>query len=144
MQGVSTRSVADLVKAMGMTGISKSQLSRLCAEIDERVKPFPERPIEGSWPYLVVRRPRREGAQERQDDLRCRDNRCGGERRRPARDVGNGGWRSEAEPFWTTFLRSLTALFEFCLPIPAMAPGLTRSNAGRNRRRNDLMRPSHG
>ena len=36
-KGVSTRSVDDLVKAMGMTGISKSQVSRLCAEIDERV-----------------------------------------------------------------------------------------------------------
>lgn len=37
IQGVSTRSVDELVKAMGMTGISKSQVSRLCAEIDERV-----------------------------------------------------------------------------------------------------------
>ena len=36
IQGVSTRSVDDLVKAMGMTGISKSQISRLCEEIDER------------------------------------------------------------------------------------------------------------
>jgi len=51
VQGVSTRSVDDLVKAMGMTGISKSQVSRLCAEIDERVKAFLDRPIEGSWPY---------------------------------------------------------------------------------------------
>lgn len=40
VQGVSTRSVDDLVKAMGMTGISKSQVSRLCEEIDERVKAF--------------------------------------------------------------------------------------------------------
>ena len=54
MQGVSTRSVDDLVKAMGMTGISKSQVSRLCAEIDERVKAFLDRPIEGSWPYLWI------------------------------------------------------------------------------------------
>ena len=47
VQGVSTRSVDELVKAMGMTGISKSQVSRLCAEIDERVTAFLERPIEG-------------------------------------------------------------------------------------------------
>jgi hypothetical protein len=47
VHGVSTRSVDDLVKAMGMTGISKSQVSRLCAEIDERVKAFLSRPIEG-------------------------------------------------------------------------------------------------
>ena len=54
IQGISTRSVDDLVKAMGMSGISKSQVSRLCEEIDERVKAFLERPIEGDWPYLWV------------------------------------------------------------------------------------------
>ena len=47
IQGISTRSVEDLVKAMGMSGISKSQVSRLCEEIDERVTAFLERPIEG-------------------------------------------------------------------------------------------------
>src|SRR5712691_12523763 len=52
IQGISTRSVDDLVKAMGMEGISKSQVSRLCAEIDERVQAFLSRPIEGEWPYL--------------------------------------------------------------------------------------------
>jgi transposase-like protein len=40
IQGVSTRSVDDLVKAMGMSGISKSQVSRLCGEIDDKVKAF--------------------------------------------------------------------------------------------------------
>ena len=40
IQGVSTRSVDELVKAMGMSGISKSQVSRLCADIDERVNAF--------------------------------------------------------------------------------------------------------
>ncbi len=48
VQGLSTRSVDDLVKAMGMSGISKSQVSRLCEEIDGKVKAFPDRPIEGS------------------------------------------------------------------------------------------------
>jgi putative transposase len=52
VQGISTRSVDELVKAMGMEGISKSQVSRPCAEIDERVQTFPRRPIEGEWPYL--------------------------------------------------------------------------------------------
>src|ERR1043166_6602570 len=52
VQGISTRSVDDLVKAMGASGISKSQVSRLCAEIDERVQTFLCRPIEGEWPYL--------------------------------------------------------------------------------------------
>ena len=54
IQGISTRSVDDLVKALGMSGISKSQVSRLCAEIDERVTAFLERPIEGDWPYLWI------------------------------------------------------------------------------------------
>ncbi len=54
VQGVSTRSVDDLVQAMGMSGISKSQVSRLCAEIDDKVKAFLARPIEGDWPYLWI------------------------------------------------------------------------------------------
>ncbi len=52
MQGISTRSVDDLVKAMGAGGMSKSQVSRLCAEIDDRVNTFLMRPLEGAWPYL--------------------------------------------------------------------------------------------
>ena len=54
VHGISTRSVDDLVKAMGMTGISKSQVSRLCEEIDAKVKAFLERPIEGDWPYIWI------------------------------------------------------------------------------------------
>src|ERR1700752_1993130 len=54
IQGISTRSVDDLVKAMGMSGISKSQVSRLCEDIDQRVKAFLDRPIEGDWPYLWI------------------------------------------------------------------------------------------
>lgn len=52
VHGVSTRSVDDLVKAMGAGGMSKSQVSRLCVEIDERVNAFLSRPLEGAWPYL--------------------------------------------------------------------------------------------
>ena len=54
IQGVSTRAVDDLVQAMGGSGVSKSQVSRLCAEIDERVNAFLGRPIEGDWPYLWI------------------------------------------------------------------------------------------
>lgn len=50
--GVSTRRVDDLVQALGLAGISKSQVSKLCKEIDERVNGFLERPLEGEWPYL--------------------------------------------------------------------------------------------
>src|SRR3978361_2400436 len=52
IQGISTRSVDDLWKALGLEGISKSQVSRLCGEIDERVNAFLDRPIEGDWPYV--------------------------------------------------------------------------------------------
>ena len=48
----STRSVDDLVRAMGMDGISKSRVSRLCSETEERVRDFLSRPIDGDWPYL--------------------------------------------------------------------------------------------
>jgi putative transposase len=50
--GVSTRRVDDLVQAMGLLGISKSQVSRLCKDIDERVYAFLNRPLTGEWPYL--------------------------------------------------------------------------------------------
>ncbi len=52
VQGISTRSVDDLVKAMGGGGMSKSQVSRLCADIDVRVNAFLNRQLEGTWPYL--------------------------------------------------------------------------------------------
>ena len=55
LQGVSTRGVDALVQAMGGTGVSKSEVSRLCAEIDERVEAFLERPIEGEWPLDPLR-----------------------------------------------------------------------------------------
>jgi putative transposase len=107
VQGISTRSVDDLVKAMGMTGISKSQVSRLCEEIDERVNAFLDRPLEGDWPYLWI-------------DATYVKVRQGGrivsvatiiavavnaEGRREVLGMATGP--SEAETFWTQFLRSL-------------------------------------
>src|SRR5271166_423340 len=55
VHGVSTRAVDDLVRAMGGTGVSKSQVSRLCEEIDERVKAFLDRPLEGDCPRVQAR-----------------------------------------------------------------------------------------
>lgn len=52
--GVSTRAVDDLVKAMGGSGVSRSQVSRLGEEIDDGVGAFLSRPIEGAWPYLWI------------------------------------------------------------------------------------------
>ena len=49
---MSTRRVDEIAQAMGLSGISKSQVLKLCKEIDERVKAFLERPLEGDWPYL--------------------------------------------------------------------------------------------
>src|ERR1700750_935205 len=54
IQGISTRSVDDLVKALGMSGISKRPGKRLCAGLRERVKAFLDRPIEGDWPYVWI------------------------------------------------------------------------------------------
>ena len=50
--GVSTRRVDELVQAMGLSGISKSQVSKLCKDIDERVHALLDRPLLGEWPYL--------------------------------------------------------------------------------------------
>jgi putative transposase len=107
LQGVSTCSVDDLVRAMGGTGVSKSPVSRLCEEIDARVKAFHDRPLEGDWPYVwldatyvKVRRNHRivsvavivavgVNAEGRREVL--------------GMDIG----LSEAETFWIEFLRKL-------------------------------------
>ena len=108
VHGVSTRSVDDLVKAMGMTGISKSQVSRLCAEIDERVHAFLNRPIEGSWPYLWIDatyvKVREAGRIVSVAVIIAVAVNTDGRREVLGLEVGP----SEAEPFWTKFLRSLT------------------------------------
>lgn len=52
VQGISTRSADDLACAMGMEGNSRSEVSRLYAEIDDRVRDFIARPIKGDGPYL--------------------------------------------------------------------------------------------
>src|ERR1043166_9487804 len=105
--GVSTRRVDELIQAMGLAGISKSQVSKLCKDIDERVNAFLERPIEGEWPYLWL-------------DATCVKVREGGrivsvaaiiavavstDGRREI--VGLGIGPSEAEPFWSGFLKGL-------------------------------------
>src|SRR3954469_13474640 len=105
--GVSTRCVDDLVQAMGLTGISKSQVSKLCKDIDERVNAFLERPLGGEWPYLWL-------------DATYLKVREGGrivsvaaiiavavstDGRREIVRLGIGP--SEAEPFWSSFIKAL-------------------------------------
>lgn len=108
VQGVSTRSVDELVKAMGMSGISKSQVSRLCAEIDERVHAFLARPIEGDWPYLWIDatylKVREAGRIVSVAVIIAVAVNTDGVREVLGMAIGP----SEAEPFWTSFLRSLT------------------------------------
>jgi transposase-like protein len=107
IQGISTRSVDDLVKAMGMSGISKSQVSRLCEEIDTRVKAFLERPIEGDWPYLWIDatyvKVRQQGRIVSVAVIVAVGVNGDGRREVLGMDIGP----SEAEPFWTAFLRKL-------------------------------------
>lgn len=107
IQGISTRSVDDLVKAMGGTGVSKSQVSRLITEIDERVNAFLNRPIEGEWPYLWIDATylkEREGGRivSTAVIVAVGVNTLG---KREVLGVASGP--SEAELFWKSFLRSL-------------------------------------
>ncbi len=107
IQGVSTRSVDELVKAMGMTGISKSQVSRLCEEIDGRVKAFLDRPIEGDWPYLWLDatyvKVRQNSRVVSVAVIVAVGVNSDGRREVLGMDIGP----SEAETFWTAFLRKL-------------------------------------
>ena len=107
IQGISTRSVDDLVKAMGMSGISKSQVSRLCEEIDERVKAFLNRPIEGDWPYVWIDatyiKVRQAGRIVSVAVIIAVGVNSDGRREVLGMQIGH----SEAEVFWTDFLRSL-------------------------------------
>jgi putative transposase len=52
IEGVSTRKVDDLLQSLGLTGIDKSQVSRVCKALDEVVEQFRNRPLEGTYPYL--------------------------------------------------------------------------------------------
>jgi len=105
--GVSTRTVDDLVQAMGLTGISKSQVSKLCKEIDERVNAFLNRPIEGEWPYLwldaTYLRQREGGRVVSVAAIIAVAANTEGKRE----IVGLHIRPSQAETFWSGFLRSL-------------------------------------
>jgi transposase-like protein len=107
VKGISTRKVDDLVRALGMDGISKSEVSRICKGLDSEVEAFRTRPIEGEHPYIWV-------------DATYHKVREGGRVTSMATVVAIGvsgdGWRqvlgvdvgpSEDQAFWTAFLRSL-------------------------------------
>ena len=107
IHGVSTRQVDGLVQAMGMNGISKSQVSKLCSELDDQVGVFLKRPLTGEWTYLWLDA----------TYLKVRDNgRVMSKAVVVAVGVTQDGRRevlgidcgmAETEAFWTEFLRSL-------------------------------------
>jgi len=109
VQGISTRRVDELVQALGLTGMSKSQVSRLCTELDAEVARFRSRPLVGPYPYvwldatyLKVRVDQRVVSQAVVIAIGVR---ASGEREILGLDVG----ASEDGAFWLQFLRGLVA-----------------------------------
>jgi len=108
VQGVSTRKVDDLLRALGLTGIDKSRVSRICKELDEVVGAFRNLPLEGSYPYvwldalyLKVRQDHRIVNQALVIAI--------GVRETGDRDIlGFSLGASEEYAFWLDFLRSLS------------------------------------
>jgi transposase-like protein len=109
VNGVSTRKVDRLVTQLGLAGMSKSAVSRLCAGLDEQVRCFRERPLEGAYPYLwldaKVERVREPGGVRSKALVVAYGVHETGRREIVGIDVGE----AETEAFWREFLRSLRA-----------------------------------
>jgi putative transposase len=109
VQGVSTRRVDDLVRALGMEGVSKSQVSRLCRELDAEVERFRTRRLEGPYPYAWLDatfvKVREGGRVISMAVVIAIGVRATGEREVLGLDVGP----SEDGAFWLQFLRGLVA-----------------------------------
>jgi putative transposase len=109
VHGVSTRRVDDLVQALGMQGISKSQVSRLCSELDEEVERFRTRRLDGGYPYVWLDgtfvKVRDGGRVVSQAIVVAIGVTASGEREVLGLDVGP----TESGAFWLAFLRSLVA-----------------------------------
>lgn len=109
VRGVSTRKVDDLVKALGIDGVSKSQVSRVCADLDQVVEQFRTRRLEAAYPYVWLDatfvKVRAGGRVVNQAVVIAIGVRESGEREVLGLDVG----ASEDGAFWLGFLRSLLA-----------------------------------
>lgn len=109
VHGVSTRKVEDLVQAMGVAGVSKSEVSRICAALDEEVMAFRTRPLERAYPYLwldaTFEKVRENGRVVSQAVVVAYGLNDDGYREVIGVSVGG----SENEAFWTEFLRELMA-----------------------------------
>jgi putative transposase len=109
VNGVSTRKVDRLVEQMGLHHLSKDQVSRLCRGLDEQVRGFRERPLEGAYPYLwldaKVERVRERGGVRHKALVIAYGVHASGRREVIGLDVGE----AETESFWRQFLRGLRA-----------------------------------
>ena len=110
VEGVSTRRVDDLIKALGCDGISKSQVSRICRELDEVVDNFLGRPLDGGpYPYVwldaLTQKVREGGRIVNVSVVVATGVNGAGQREVLGMDVGTG----EDGAFWLAFLRSLNA-----------------------------------
>ncbi len=109
VHGVSTRKVEELVQALGMVGLSKSEVSRICGELDEQMEGFRSRPLEGEYPYVWLDakavKVRQEGRVVNMAAVIAVGVRETGEREVLGFDVG----AAETYEFWLGFLRSLVA-----------------------------------
>ena len=107
--GVSTRKVDELVQALGLEGMSKSEVSRICAELDERMERFRRRPLEGEHPYVWLDakavKSRMDGRVVNVAAVIAVGVRETGEREVLGFDVG----AAETYEFWLEFLRGLVA-----------------------------------
>jgi transposase-like protein len=109
VHGVSTRKVDELVESLGIGGISKSEVSRICKELDEVVQAFKNRPLEGEFPYVwldaTFPKVREGGRVQSMAFVIAIGVKATGEREVLGFDLGT----SEDGSFWLTFLRSLVA-----------------------------------
>ena len=110
VEGVSTRRVDDLIKALGCDGISSSQVSRICEQLDEVVESFLGRPLDGGpYPYVwldgLTQKVREGGRIVNVCVVVATGVNADGQREILGMDVG----ASEDGAFWLAFLRSLTA-----------------------------------
>jgi putative transposase len=109
INGVSTRKVERLVEQLGIAGMSRSAVSRLCESLDEQVKIFRERPLEGRYPYLwldaKIERVREPGGVRQKALVIAYAVHETGRREVIGIDLGE----AETEAFWREFLRGLRA-----------------------------------
>jgi transposase-like protein len=109
VKGVSTRKVDDLVQALGMSGISKSQVSKLCSELDERVQNFLKRELIGQWPYVWLHATYLKSRENGHVVTRALVVAVGVNQEGRREILGLACGPAETEAFWTEFLRSLAA-----------------------------------